>query len=167
MAPKSNTAKVTLPLAVVGKTEVLHLIQEIDALDTFFAQAKIRSAGSAVVPPKLSQLLEELAKQNDVNLIQEESRKILKAGLEHIIAHAPTVHISFATTPSQRFLSKVTAWFRKEIHSDTLLQVGLQPSIAAGCMVRTTNKFFDLSLRRFLTGQTEKLASEFSGAKHG
>jgi hypothetical protein len=36
-----------------------------------------------------------------------------------------------------------------------LVRVGLQPNIGAGCVVRTTNKSFDFSLRRFFDSKHE------------
>jgi hypothetical protein len=36
-------------------------------------------------------------------------------------------------------------------------QVGLQPTIAAGCVVRTSNKVFDMSLKEHLTEQEQYL----------
>jgi F0F1-type ATP synthase delta subunit len=58
------------------------------------------------------------------------------------------LHISFSADPSVSFLEKLMAWLRKEIHPLVLVTVGLQPSIGAGCIIRSTNKQFDLSLRQ-------------------
>jgi F0F1-type ATP synthase delta subunit len=55
--------------------------------------------------------------------------------------------MSFSADPSPQFTQKLAAWLRQEIHPFVLLQVGLQPNIGAGCVVRTTNKYFDFSLR--------------------
>jgi hypothetical protein len=56
--------------------------------------------------------------------------------------------MSFATDPSSAFTAKIVTWLRASIAPNVLLEVGLQPTIAAGCIVRTTNKIFDLSLRQ-------------------
>jgi F0F1-type ATP synthase delta subunit len=61
--------------------------------------------------------------------------------------------MSFASEASPKALDKIVAWLRSNIHPQTLLQVGLQPTIAAGCIVRTTNRVFDLSLRTHLREQ--------------
>lgn len=57
--------------------------------------------------------------------------------------------MSFSADPSPLFTQRLISWLRQNIHPDLLLQVGLQPTIGAGTVVRTTNKYFDLSLREF------------------
>jgi F0F1-type ATP synthase delta subunit len=48
-----------------------------------------------------------------------------------------------------------------------MLQIGLQPAIAAGCMLRTTNKVFDMSLRTHLMKQSDYLARMIEGTVDG
>ena len=67
------------------------------------------------------------------------------------------IHISFAADPSAAFTDKIVAWFRENIHPFVLIQVGLQPTIAAGCVVRTANHSFDFSLRQHFTKQRQLL----------
>jgi F0F1-type ATP synthase delta subunit len=67
------------------------------------------------------------------------------------------LHISFAAEPSTQALEKILVWFRANIHPQALLQVGLQPTIAAGCVLRTPNKVFDMSLRNHLIEQQKYL----------
>ena len=58
------------------------------------------------------------------------------------------------------------AWLRREIHPVVLLTVGLQPSIGAGCIVRSTNKQFDFSLREdFLKKHDLLMAKIVAGAE--
>ena len=97
--------------------------------------------------PQVSRLLNALATENHKDLMQPADRAALAVFLRDIIEHAPTLHISFATDPSAAFTAKIVGWLRANIHPLTLVQLGLQPSIAAGCVVRTTNKVFDMSLR--------------------
>ena len=58
------------------------------------------------------------------------------------------MHISFSSEPTPIFLERLLSWIRREINPLVLLTIGLQPAIGAGCIVRTTNKYFDLSLRQ-------------------
>ena len=48
-------------------------------------------------------------------------------------------------------------WLRREIHPLVLMTVGLQPNIGAGCIVRTTNKYFDFSLRQDFANKRDLL----------
>ena len=68
------------------------------------------------------------------------------------------MHISFSADPSPLFTQKLIAWLRSEIHPLVLLQIGLQPNMGAGCVVRTSNKYFDFSLRDRFKSKGEMLA---------
>lgn len=160
MAP--NT-KMQLPVSVVGKIDINRLIREIEALDEMLRQAGLRSPGSTVRLPRTTRLLDDLAQLNGLNLLDEHSRQQLTAFLKDVKTHAPTVQISFATDPSAAFTRRIVMWFRQETHPYLLLQLGLQPNIAAGCTVRTPSKYFDFSLRRNFASNKSLLAKMIEG----
>jgi F0F1-type ATP synthase delta subunit len=143
---------------IVSQVDVARLLREVQGLDDFFVAAKARTSGTSMQLPKLTRLLDDLAKENNYNLLEEEHRKGLKQQLDSIIGNAPLLHISFAAEPSAKALEKILVWFRANIHPQSLLQVGLQPSIAAGCVLRTHNKVFDMSLREHLDQQQQFLS---------
>ena len=120
-----------------------------------------------MTPPRLTRLLEALAKENKCNLLDQPQRRKLTQQLNQILKQAPLLHISFASDPAPRVLERILVWLRANIHSQTLLQVGLQPTIAAGCTLRTPNKVFDMSLRSQLNGQEPYLVKLIAGAAHG
>jgi hypothetical protein len=74
------------------------------------------------------------------------------------------MHISFSADPSPVFTDKLMTWLRREIHPFVLLTVGLQPNIGAGCIVRTTNKQFDLSLRQDFKAKRDLLLEQLTKA---
>lgn len=154
MAPEPHktatpaASELKLPVLVFGVVEVRRLKREIEALEEYMAQAATREPGKQPALPRVSRLLDALATDNRMNLLQPEHRKHLKSFLANTERHAPTIHISFATDPSSAFTAKIVTWLRASIAPNVLLEVGLQPTIAAGCIVRTTNKIFDLSLRQ-------------------
>lgn len=157
-----------LPTGVVGLADVARLNRELSTLNDFFAGAKARPPGaSSAQPPKISRLLDTLAHDNKVNLLNENERKDLQKNLDEIYEHAPSMHISFAVEPSPKALEKILIWIRQNVHPQALLQVGLQPAIAAGCMLRTTNKVFDMSLRSNLQKQSGYLSQLVKGAADG
>ena len=149
-----------LPILVFGTTEVHRLLRELDALETYFQSANLRAGGASSVLPKVSRLLDSLASENKMNLLQPLDRQKLAAFLKSIIQSAPTVHISFAADPSAAFTAKIVDWLRRNVHPQTLLSLGLQPTIAAGCVVRTSNKLFDFSLRNRFTERRQTLISQ-------
>jgi hypothetical protein len=153
-----------LPLTVLSQVDVARCLREINALNDFFVRSKVRQPGTPMQMPKLTILLDQVARENNYNLSEENDRKNLAAQLDYIIGKAPLLHISFAAEPSPKALEKILIWFRSNIHPQALLQVGLQPTIAAGCVVRTSNKVFDMSLREHLNQQQKFLAQLIDGA---
>lgn len=156
-----------LPPSVVSPTDVTRLGRELEALSDFFVGAKARQAGDPVQLPQTSRMLERLAKENGVSLLDEPARDQLRNQLKEVGDNAPSFHISFAVEASPKALEKLLLWMRQNIHAQLLIQTGLQPAIAGGCMLRTTNKIFDMSLRSKLNRETEYLTKLISGAVDG
>jgi F0F1-type ATP synthase delta subunit len=107
--------------------------------------------------PSSTKLLDELAAANSFNFLRDGDRQKARTFLESLSKYAPVVHISFASDPSANFMSKLTTRLRATIHPQLLITVGLEPNIAAGCILRTPNRQFDLSLRRALVGHENSL----------
>jgi hypothetical protein len=138
--------ELVLPASVSGYMEVARVLREIDSIDDHMLQLKLRNSGTEVKLPKTTLTLDKIANENKLNLLHETDRKKLQKFLSLVKEHAPVIHISFSSDPSPIFIEKITLWLRKEIHPQILLTIGLQPTIGAGCVVRTTNRFFDFSL---------------------
>jgi F0F1-type ATP synthase delta subunit len=144
---ESKQPALSLPVLVTTPGDIKRLARELKVLDEYMRQQALRTPGQPMAKlPKTSRLLDELAAANDLNLLDEAARHQLTAFLTVTEGYAPVVHISFAVDPSSAFLQKIVGWFRQNIHPLVLVRVGLQPSIAAGCTVRTTNKYFDFGL---------------------
>lgn len=148
MSTETIDASLQIPLAVVSQVDVGRLLRELDALDTFLRSAEMRQAGTATQLPKTSKLFDELLTINKLNALQQADRDKIHAFLTEVRTHAPRIHMSFSADPSPLFTKRLVTWLRQNIHPLIMLQVGLQPTIGAGAVVRTTNKYFDLSLRR-------------------
>jgi len=142
-----------LPTSLVSQVDVARIMRELTTLSDFFISTKARPAGSDVQPPRLSRSLDQLAQANKVNLLEDAQRRQLYDELNEVLGRAPLIHMSFASEASPKALDRIIDWLRSNIHPQTLLQVGLQPTIAAGCVVRTSSRVFDLSLRSHLRGQ--------------
>ena len=163
MEPKT----IKLPNGLVSQVDVARMLRELNALEDFFVGAAVRKSGSPMQPPRLTRLLNGLAEDNRYNLLEDKDRTELHAALSGVLENAPLLHISFAAEPSIKALETILVWFRNNIHPHALLQVGLQPSIAAGCILRTQNKVFDLSMRSYLEKQEKYLVELIAGAARG
>jgi F0F1-type ATP synthase delta subunit len=156
-----------LPMLIFGPVEVHRLQRELEALEEFITQADIREPGKQPALPKTSRLLEGLAGNNNLNLLQTADRGRVAQFLQDISTKAPVIHVSFAADPSSAFTAKIVAWFRTNVHPYALVQLGLQPNIAAGCVVRTNNKSFDFSLRNRFSEQRALLLKAIEGRLNG
>lgn len=157
-----------LPVTTVTIVDIGRMQRELEALDNFLAQAAARGSGESVTMPKTTKSFEDFVKQNGLQLHEEADRQRLNEFLESARQNAPVFHMSFSTEPSAAFLQKMVTWFRTEIDPMALLQVGLQPSIAAGCVLRTTNKYFDFSMRKHFQKNRELLIESMrKGAASG
>ncbi len=156
-----------LPLGVVGRTDLNRLMRELNQLDDFFVTAAAKDPDSVPAAPHFTHLMEQLARDNSYNLLEAGVRKRLHEQLEIIKNQVPRLNISFAAEPSPQALERILVWFRTNIHPQALLDIGLQPTIAAGCILRTPNRIFDLSLRDSLKNQEPYLVKLIEGAARG
>jgi hypothetical protein len=151
VAPKSQPAAdrlLSLPVQVSSPVDVGRLLRELEQLDEALLQLGLRTGGNSVEAPRTSRLLDQTAQLNNVNLLLPPDRALLRRFLTAVRTKAPVLNMSFSADPTPVFLEKLMTWLRREIHPELLLSVGLQPTIGAGCVVRTTNKYFDFSLRQ-------------------
>lgn len=161
---KSKTFQ--LPNQLAGSSDLARLIRELERLDDALYQSQIRTPGASVNLPKSSHVLEAIASTNHYSLLDQEHRTRLLNGLRQLDKSAPTIHISFAVEPSSKFVEKIVAWMREHLHQYLLVEVGLQPSIAVGCVVRTNNKIFDMSLRHRFSEYRSVLAEKIAENPH-
>lgn len=148
-----------LPATLVGPTDLARLKRELAAFDEQQHQAelKAKSSGNKADAGRAGKLLSEIAENNGFDLNDSKKRQELLDELDTILKTAPTITMSFAVDPSSAFMSKVVEWLRTSIHPQVLVRIGLQPNIAAGCVLRTPSKIYDFSLRSKFTEQRPEL----------
>jgi hypothetical protein len=148
----------TLPNLAVSRVDIARLTREVESLEEHLHQAGLRQTGEASTKlPKTSRTLDELAVANKLNLLEAEARKKLINSLRIISQKAPVVHMSFSVDPSAAFMQKMIIWWRTNIDPYLLIETGLQPNIAVGCIVRTPNHQYNFSLREQLLSQRDQL----------
>lgn len=151
MAPKSSDTLdriLSMPILVTTPADVGRLARELEVIDNALLQLGLRAAATEIKMPRTSRLMDQLVQINSLNLLLPADRALLQRYLVAIRSKAPVLHMSFSSDPAPAFIEKVMVWLRREIHPELLLTIGLQPTIGAGCVVRTNNKYFDFSLRQ-------------------
>ncbi|MBA3758567.1 hypothetical protein H0X10_02970 [Candidatus Saccharibacteria bacterium] len=160
-----SDGQLTLPVAIVTKADAGRLLREVSAVDEFMDATAIRSPGTPMALPKTSRLMAEIVEVNKLNMLVAEDRANLITYVTHVREKAPEIHISFSAEPSAAFMQKITTYLRENIHPQILLQVGLQPTIGAGFMLRTTNKYYDFSMRTTLKAKRDVLMQNIRAAQ--
>lgn len=158
-----NPPDLRLPPSVASPVDLARLIRELEAINESMLQLRLRSGGSPTKIPKTGYLLDKTIQLNGLNLLQDVDREALGKYLARIRDKAPVMHMSLSSDPAPLFIEKLMTWLRREIHPEVLLTIGLQPTLGAGCILRTTNKYFDLSLRQTLLQQQELLMAGLFG----
>ncbi len=157
-----NKDQLTLPDRLISSVDLARLIRELEALDESLRQTALRKAGEPTNLARSSQTLEELARLNGLQISDETQRQQMIGLLTALLEHAPRIRMGLATEPTATFTKKITTWLRTNVNPLILLEIGLQPSIAAGCTIRTNNKIFDMSLRNHFVEQRGLLVQKIA-----
>lgn len=152
-----------LPNVVMTRSDLLRLSREIEALDRFFTQYG-DAPDETVALPRTSKSLEAFIRENELNIHDKIIRKTVIEFMNFLKKTAPTVHMSFAKDPPASALIKIVEWFRREIHPRTILDIGVQPNIAGGCMLRSGSRIFDFSLRQHLNAHKKLLKTSIAAS---
>lgn len=151
-----RTQDLVLPSTVISRGDIGKCLREVEKINEYFHQEGLRGSKNQPLPT-LGRVLESLATANNLNLIHAEDRETLKHFLTRLKSKAPMVFMSFPSEAGDDFIAKLLDWFRAEVHPHVILNVGLQPELAAGCTLRTTNKYYDFSFRKRFERSKQKL----------
>lgn len=150
-----------LPLGVSTKKDLMMLSRELSTFSNQVYQSIMHHEKPIKYPP-ISDNLRQFIVLNQVDFKNPRKCQQAITSLGEFKKYAPIVHISFAQNPPIDVIQKITAWFRSQVDPNCLITIGLQPSIAAGIILKTTNKQFDFSIRQRLESEKEKLKESLS-----
>lgn len=160
---EAETVGLKLPVGVVGPGDVRRLQRELEQLEDTLQQMRLRTNAPVAKLPRASRQLEEFASTNRLNLLLPDDRQRTAAYLSSALRTAPVLHMSFAAEASRKFTTEIVLWLRNNLRPDVLVDIGLEPTIAAGCIVRTPNHLYDFSLRARFDKQAALLAEKVRG----
>lgn len=143
-----------LPATIIGPADLARAKRDLDAYHEAQHQADLRAKKTGKAETvHAGRVISELAALNESELTNAHHRMALLTDVENTLKAAPTVTMSFAVDPSAAFMAKLVDWLRSSIHPQVLVRIGLRPNIAAGCILRTSSKLYDFSLRHKLDDQ--------------
>lgn len=149
------TTEFKLPASLVSRTDAARLIRELDILDNNIRAQTIRR--QQVDTSYVSPMLMDAAQANGLDLTNDDHRQQLATSLRRLKTKSPIVHIAFAERPQSEFMQQMAAWVRSQLHPGSLIHIGLQPDIVAGCIVRTPSHIYDFSIRHILKAKKPML----------
>lgn len=157
-----------LPASVVSKIDVGRLVREFEGLDNALTEKGVRKKAKASEKqmPALSPQLQEFLDENPVELENSRARSAYVKQLRALKANVRTMNMTFAVVADPESLQQLSAWVRKSIHPQTVIEAHLQPALVAGMYLRTPNHVFDMSVRNALKakrGDLEKELGSFRG----
>lgn len=76
--------------------------------------------------------------------------------LEQMLAHSPRVTITLAGLASHTLKEELVSWLRTNTAPNVLVSFHVNPDIAGGMVVRSTNHVYDFSFRKRLLDQPER-----------
>lgn len=144
-----------LPNTVGSRRDIIHMQREIERLLEEHLQHDIakEQTGELRGVSKPTAMVRETLRANDMKSDTQQLKE-LSQKLEAVMQRAPRIRIAFANEPDSNTYEKIVGWFRREIHPDVLLQIGVQPTIAGGCIVQAGQHRYDFSLRKRLLDKT-------------
>lgn len=146
-----NEPSLKLPLSIIGSADLQRLLREAEKLNDQVKGAQ---------PPTLSHAMQEYLAFGGIDLAQAGAVDKLIESLKNLSEKAPSVHISLSADPSPESLRPLVEWLRQNISPLLLVRIGLKPNLGAGCIFRTPNKRFDMSLRHYLASKQDVLVKE-------
>ena len=150
-----------VPPTLVSRSDASRLVREVEILDDTIRAQMLR--GHTADISRVSQILADIAAANKLDLTNEGQRLQLKEAIRTLKSKSPVVHVIFAEEPRPEFMHQLVAWMRDTLHPATLIHVGLQPSIVAGCIVRTPSHIYDFSIQHILKSKKPMLVQALQG----
>lgn len=169
MSEIKDQSQFVLPPNVVTKADVSRLVSEMERLDNEVVtrDAHIKANVPITEQITLSEQLSDFLSANDLEIGDNAERAELIKQLRHLKSSVPTVHVTFATSADGESLRQIVGWLRQSIHPQSVVAVGLQPSLIGGAYIRTPNHVHDFSLRARLAGHRDIITKEVEAIRGG
>lgn len=148
-----------LPAVIYSPDQIEAYILELGNYISWHRSKRIQKqvkVDAASTEPSLSQELSILIEQNcpEVNV---ENLEAVQLELKRILDHAPRVTLTLAAIPGGVTKKAIVEWLRREVSPDILVRFEANRQILGGVMLRTKNRIYDLSFRKQITGNKNRL----------
>jgi len=141
-------AQLKLPSSIATKSDLVAVLRNVEVVLDNYVENRIRQQEGVDFSsrPDVTSNLAKLIAENKL-AVSVEVLKSLAEWLEHLNQHAPVVRFTFASDPDEEFIARLVDWLRTQTGQFVIIRFGIQPTIAAGCLMYTPGKRYDFSLR--------------------
>lgn len=135
--------KPKLPNSLYSADQVLAVAEELHQYGRTL-KPSARSRKESELSPEAAAMLETLPKADRDQVAEIEA---LREALEQLASTAPAVTLVVAAPPSQALKQELTGWLRTNVRPKLLVNFHVDPEIAGGVVIRSTNHIYDCSFR--------------------
>lgn len=164
-----NSNELSLPPSIITRVDVSRLVSEVEQLDSYMiaADARAKSGMPSTGESVQSEQLADFLAVNNIEIGDASNRSELIKQLRRLKSTVPWVHMTFAVPADNESLREIVAWLRESVHPQSVIMVGMQPSLVGGVYVRTPNQVHDMSLRAQLAGRRDIITREVEALSGG
>ena len=137
-----------LPMVIATKADLVNVLRNLEEVLDTYVENSVRSQEGVdfISRSDVSSNLAALVQANQLK-VEVATLKALQTWLTRLKDHAPMVRFTFASDPTPEFLGQIVSWLRQSSGQFVLIRYGIQPAIAAGCLLYTPAHRYDFSLR--------------------
>lgn len=104
---------------------------------------------------EMSEELAEVLRELFDAIAETEQRVRLIQAAEEAILQMPVVQMTFAFRPRERFLERISQWFREQLGKPVLIQPRYDTYLLGGAVVAYKGKHVDVSLRQLFDARLD------------
>lgn len=149
-------AQLKLPSSIATKSDLVAVVRNVEDVLDKYVENSVRDQEGVDFKDRaeVASNLAKLVSENKLE-VSVETLTALKQWLTQLQDHAPVVRFTFASDPTPEVLSRLVTWLRNESGQFVVIRYGVQPTLAAGCLMYTPARRYDFTLRRHLLSSSE------------
>ncbi len=144
-----------LPIKVYSPDHIRFCIEELESYAAVLEKGSRGSttAGSWGLSSESSALVDMLPKTKQD---EPDAMRALVDWLNGYLTASRVLGITLAAPASHKLKEELVLWLRQNVANDILVEFSVNPDIAGGMVLRSTNRIYDMSFRSLLLNQPER-----------
>jgi len=132
-------------------TDLNAAIASLEALESgLYKSGKVAEKIEWFLPENLAHSFRECLESNKVDIESPEQVEHFIAQVKKELRATPVISLKLAFSPRRKFVTKLADWWGRQLGSQFVLDVSVDPDILGGVEVMSGGKFHDLTVSRRL-----------------